>query len=66
VTPRLGLFWPGAARKASAHRGLMRACEENRITDEARRRVDRELDLEEARESHMLANVGITDSESTG
>ena len=45
---------------------IMRAYEENRITDEARRRIERELDLEEARESHILANVGITDSESTG
>jgi monovalent cation/hydrogen antiporter len=45
---------------------IMRAYEENRITDEARRRIERELDLEEARESHILANVGITDNESTG
>ena len=45
---------------------IMRAYEENRITDEARRRIERELDLEEARESHVLKNVGITESESTG
>jgi CPA1 family monovalent cation:H+ antiporter len=45
---------------------IMRAYEENRITDEARRRIERELDLEEARERHILANVGITDSESAG
>jgi CPA1 family monovalent cation:H+ antiporter len=44
---------------------IMRAYEENRITDEARRRIERELDLEEARERHILANVGITDGEST-
>jgi CPA1 family monovalent cation:H+ antiporter len=45
---------------------ITRAYEENRITDEARRRIERELDLEEARERHILANVGITDNESTG
>ena len=45
---------------------IMRAYEENRLTDEARRRIERELDLEEARESHILANVGLSDSESTG
>ena len=43
---------------------IMRAYEENRLTDEARRRIERELDLEEARERHILANVGMTDSES--
>jgi CPA1 family monovalent cation:H+ antiporter len=32
--------------------------EENRITDEARRRIERELDLEEARVRHALANTG--------
>ncbi len=45
---------------------IMRAYEANRITDEARRRIERELDLEEARERHVLANIGISDSESTG
>ncbi len=45
---------------------VMRAYEEDRITDEARRRIERELDIEEARERHILANVGMTDSESTG
>jgi Na+/H+ antiporter len=43
---------------------IMRAYDENRITDEARRRIERELDLEEARERHVLANVGMTDRES--
>ena len=45
---------------------IVQAYEANRITDEARRRVERELDLEEARERHILANVGMTDSESRG
>ncbi len=45
---------------------IMQAYEANRITDEARRRIERELDLEEARERHILANVGISDSESMG
>jgi monovalent cation/hydrogen antiporter len=45
---------------------IMKAYEDNRITDEARRRIERELDLEEARERHILANVGITEGESDG
>jgi CPA1 family monovalent cation:H+ antiporter len=45
---------------------IMQAYEANRITDEARRRIERELDLEEARERHILANVGISNSESEG
>lgn len=45
---------------------IMRAYEERRLTDEARRRIERELDLEEARERHILGNVGLTDSESVG
>jgi monovalent cation/hydrogen antiporter len=39
-------------------RAVMRAYAENRITDEARRRIERELDLEEARVHHLLAGPG--------
>jgi CPA1 family monovalent cation:H+ antiporter len=35
-------------------RAIARSYEENRITDEARRRIERELDLEEARVRHAL------------
>lgn len=35
-----------------------RAYAENRLTDEARRRIERELDLEDARVRHVLANAG--------
>lgn len=36
---------------------IARAYAENRLTDEARRRIERELDLEEARIRHALASV---------
>jgi monovalent cation/hydrogen antiporter len=36
---------------------IARAYNENRITDEARRRIERELDLEEARVRHLMASV---------
>ena len=37
---------------------LSRAYEEGRLTDEARRRTERELDLEDARIRHALASAG--------
>jgi CPA1 family monovalent cation:H+ antiporter len=37
--------------------GIARAYEQNRITDGARRRIERELDLEEARVRHALAGA---------
>jgi monovalent cation/hydrogen antiporter len=40
---------------------IARAYEENRITDEARRRIERELDLEEARVRHALAGTFARD-----
>ena len=40
--------------------GIARAYEQNRITDGARRRIERELDLEEARVRHALAGVADT------
>ena len=40
---------------------IANAYAENRITDEARRRIERELDLEEARVRHALASVGAED-----
>jgi monovalent cation/hydrogen antiporter len=36
---------------------IARSYEQNRITDEARRRIERELDLEEARVRHALASL---------
>jgi CPA1 family monovalent cation:H+ antiporter len=39
---------------------------ENRVTDEARRRIERELDLEEARVRHLLASFGNNDGEPKG
>jgi CPA1 family monovalent cation:H+ antiporter len=38
-----------------------RAYAENRITDEARRRIERELDLEDARVRHALVSAGLAD-----
>jgi CPA1 family monovalent cation:H+ antiporter len=40
---------------------IARSYEENRITDEARRRIERELDLEEARVRHALAGAFARD-----
>jgi monovalent cation/hydrogen antiporter len=40
---------------------IARSYEENRITDEARRRIERELDLEEARVRHALAGTFARD-----
>ena len=40
---------------------IARAYAENRLTDEARRRIERELDLEEARIRHALASAGASD-----
>lgn len=40
---------------------IARAYAENRLTDEARRRIERELDLEEARIHHALASASAAD-----
>jgi CPA1 family monovalent cation:H+ antiporter len=40
---------------AVEHSAIARAYAENRLTDEARRRIERELDLEEARIRHALS-----------
>jgi CPA1 family monovalent cation:H+ antiporter len=40
---------------------IARAYAENRLTDEARRRIERELDLEEARIRHALASASAAD-----
>ena len=40
---------------------IARAYAENRLTDEARRRIERELDLEEARIRHALASASNAD-----
>lgn len=40
---------------------IARAYGENRLTDEARRRIERELDLEEARIQHALASASAAD-----
>jgi CPA1 family monovalent cation:H+ antiporter len=42
---------------------IARAYADNRITDEARRRIERELDLEEARVNHALASMGSSEDE---
>jgi len=42
---------------------IARAYAENRLTDEARRRIERELDLEEARIRHALASASNADLE---
>jgi CPA1 family monovalent cation:H+ antiporter len=42
---------------------IARAYAENRLTDEARRRVERELDLEEARVRHALASASMKDGD---
>ena len=41
---------------------IARAYAENRLTDEARRRIERELDLEEARIQHALASASASNS----
>jgi len=38
---------------------IARAYADNRLTDEARRRIERELDLDEARIRHALASTGL-------
>jgi monovalent cation/hydrogen antiporter len=42
---------------AAERAAIMRLYEENRISDEARRRIERELDLEEARSEHARASA---------
>jgi CPA1 family monovalent cation:H+ antiporter len=42
---------------------ITRLYEENRITDEARRRIERELDLEEARSKHAQASASSIEDE---
>jgi len=38
---------------------IARAYADNHLTDEARRRIERELDLEEARVRHALASTSL-------
>jgi CPA1 family monovalent cation:H+ antiporter len=38
---------------------IARAYADNRLTDEARRRIERELDLDEARVRHALASTSL-------
>ncbi len=42
---------------------IARAYLENRLTDEARRRIEREIDLEEARVQHALASASLGDGD---
>jgi monovalent cation/hydrogen antiporter len=56
VAGDLELRLVGVERAAIAH-----AYAENRLTDEARRRVERELDLDEARIRHALASASTAD-----
>ena len=44
---------------------IARAYAENRLTDEARRRIERELDLEEARIRHALASASAADPDAS-
>jgi Na+/H+ antiporter len=45
---------------------IARAYADNRLTDEARRGIEREFDLEEARVRHALASIGSGSSEPAG
>jgi CPA1 family monovalent cation:H+ antiporter len=47
---------------AVERRVINRAYLDNRLTDEARRRIERELDLEEAQLRHLIANAGARDA----
>ena len=48
---------------AAERAAIARLYEENRITDEARRRIERELDLEEARSRHAQASAAAEGTE---
>ena len=51
---------------AAERTAIGRAYADNRLTDEARRRIERELDLEEARINHLLTSAGSNGGDPAG
>jgi monovalent cation/hydrogen antiporter len=49
---------------AAERSAIMRLYEDNRIADEARRRIERELDLDEARSQHAQASASSAEGSS--